>query len=307
MPAIKLDLRLDSPAFLAGADKSKPEFRAASVRGQLRYWARALAGAQVPGDLKRLWQAESAAFGSTGQGAPVMVRIAPLFPVRTEKAPMLPHRSDEGRQTLTDAIADEQKFRIVCQTRPAVALPPLFEQALMAWLLFGGFGRRSRRMFGSPGVNEATGFSEGLQAFAGPWQTIDDYRSAAKALLQSAIAGPPASPPAPRFPTLHPKYSHVLVGANAFDDAAEANGELFGLLRGNKYREHGEKCFGRAMGGRRASPLIAQVRKIGGSHRVVLTYLLTEDLVRHKEIVNAFMKDSAVAFKAETVWGGEFQ
>jgi CRISPR-associated protein Cmr1 len=40
-------LTVVSPMFLNGSDTRQPELRAASVRGQLRYWLRAYLGAQT--------------------------------------------------------------------------------------------------------------------------------------------------------------------------------------------------------------------------------------------------------------------
>ena len=74
MAVHEFTLKVVSPMFLNGAYTQQPELRAASVRGQLRYWLRAYLGAQTS-DLKAIWEKESAVFGSTGQGSAVNVGV----------------------------------------------------------------------------------------------------------------------------------------------------------------------------------------------------------------------------------------
>ena len=311
MAEIHLKLRFDSPAFLNGSDpRGSPEFRVASIRGQLRYWARAIIGARTTA-LKDVWEQESAAFGSTGQGAPVMVRLGRVYPADKYKksVAMLPHRQySGGNVSKMTAIVEETPFVMACLTRPAVMMPNLFEQALAVWLLLGGVGKRSRRMFGSPGIREVAGFSDATLAQAlQSWQSVEELRSAIKTVLHATIGAGSTMPRSPAFPTLHPTYSRIVVGNRGFDDAEEANKALFGLLRDNKkpYRDVSERYFGNARNGRRASPLIAQVRRIGDKCYPVLTYLVSDDL-RDLGIVNQFMTEAEKSFGGQTVWGGPF-
>ncbi|HYX26112.1 MAG TPA: type III-B CRISPR module RAMP protein Cmr1, partial [Thermoanaerobaculia bacterium] len=57
-------LEFVTPCFLAGAEGST-EWRAASIRGQLRWWFRAVAGGCWGGDLDRVRREEARLFGST--------------------------------------------------------------------------------------------------------------------------------------------------------------------------------------------------------------------------------------------------
>lgn len=72
-----LQLELTTPGFLGGA---RPErdcgWRAASVRGQLRWWLRAVAGGRFRGDLEKVRQTEEAVFGSTGRSSVLTVSIS---------------------------------------------------------------------------------------------------------------------------------------------------------------------------------------------------------------------------------------
>jgi len=69
-----------TPLFLGGADprnpRTQPELRAASVRGAMRYWYRALVGGSNlvnPNDMASLRGAEAQVFGTTEIGSPVSV------------------------------------------------------------------------------------------------------------------------------------------------------------------------------------------------------------------------------------------
>ena len=74
MRRITLEIELVTPTFLGGSDSGKScEWRASSVRGQLRWWFRAVAGGMYQGDLDRVRQAEEEIFGSTKQASSLRV------------------------------------------------------------------------------------------------------------------------------------------------------------------------------------------------------------------------------------------
>lgn len=67
-----------TPCFCAGADQNKPEIRAASIRGQLRWWFRVLGGTKIQ---------EANVFGGTGhagseaKSSSVVVRVSDVKPI----------------------------------------------------------------------------------------------------------------------------------------------------------------------------------------------------------------------------------
>jgi hypothetical protein len=64
-----------TPCFLGGADNaSSAEWRAASIRGQLRWWFRALAGGELGGGPGKVKAAETEVFGSTSRRSPLRIR-----------------------------------------------------------------------------------------------------------------------------------------------------------------------------------------------------------------------------------------
>ena len=77
MKPLRLHVELTTPGFLGGADPSQDcEWRAASVRGQLRWWFRAVAGGRFQGDLEEVRNAGIEVFGSTDRGSALRVRLA---------------------------------------------------------------------------------------------------------------------------------------------------------------------------------------------------------------------------------------
>ncbi|MFY9825292.1 MAG: type III-B CRISPR module RAMP protein Cmr1 [Thermoanaerobaculia bacterium] len=77
-------VELVTPCFLAGAEGST-EWRAASIRGQLRWWFRAVAGGCWKGDLGRVRREEARIFGSTERKS--LIQVQALGDLETSKAP----------------------------------------------------------------------------------------------------------------------------------------------------------------------------------------------------------------------------
>jgi len=65
MDYIDFDLKILTPAFIAGADQKKVEIRTASIRGLVRWWWRALVGHEYGGDFAKLLNQEQRIFGGT--------------------------------------------------------------------------------------------------------------------------------------------------------------------------------------------------------------------------------------------------
>lgn len=297
MPVLSIKLNTVSPLFLNGADKSHPELRAASVRGQLRYWFRAIMGTRMV-ELSKIWEREQRIFGSTEKSSVVSVRVYGQIPEPVDRY-LLPHRSE--KRSPQKAILENSPFKLHLCTSPGIEIPREFLVSLEIWLLLGGLGKRSRRMMGAlsaldfwdPNMNEVQTFIAQCK------NTIGKFAPDPEKL--STLYGREL----PSFPTLHPKHSRIVVGTKDFPSAQEANITLFnGVLRTNEFRQH-ERVFGHAMQGRRASPLIAQVRKIGGAYYPVLTVMRSSDIKdREWDILNEFMNRCQQEFDGETIWGG---
>ncbi|MGH9362618.1 MAG: type III-B CRISPR module RAMP protein Cmr1 [Thermoanaerobaculia bacterium] len=86
MERVQLEIEFVTPCFLGGVHQ-QAEWRAASVRGQLRWWFRAVAGGACRGDLERVKRLETEVFGSTDASSPLQVRAlgAPaLLPIQSQ-------------------------------------------------------------------------------------------------------------------------------------------------------------------------------------------------------------------------------
>jgi CRISPR-associated protein Cmr1 len=135
------------------------EVRATEVRGQLRFWWRALRGWQSKGSLEELRNLESALFGSAGEGgaSPVVVEVEVLK--EREKADHQnargvqrdlgsPPRGKGGWAPVEEGVAFRLRLRFPERVK-SLNLAEELEAALWAWETFGGIGARTRRGFGA--------------------------------------------------------------------------------------------------------------------------------------------------------------
>jgi CRISPR-associated protein Cmr1 len=150
--------------FLGGADQ-RPELRAPSFKGVLRFWYRA-----VDPDFA---MSEERFFGGVSDNAaqiPFLLRVVPTKLTEVNWSELRPRRFDQGRGSSStrsgliyrgfpfgmrgeerSAIAPAQEFEL-CGAIIREENNPAFRQALLPtwWLLghLGGVGSRSRRGFG---------------------------------------------------------------------------------------------------------------------------------------------------------------
>lgn len=150
MNEIVLDLELITPMFLKADNPSQggqPVLRAAPIRGELRYWLRALTDA---GDITSLKQSENNVFGSTQAGSVMSVWVKPKHNLQTKKRPMLPHRIPDIRGSLeSQCFLEEQNILLGFRGRPGLVISENAILSLLLWLNLGGVGKRARRGFGS--------------------------------------------------------------------------------------------------------------------------------------------------------------
>ena len=152
---------LITPLFGGGVEPREADsvsvVRATEVRGQLRFWWRALRGWQAKGSLEELRNLDSALFGSAGEGgaSPVVVEVEVL----KEKADHQnargvqrdlgsPPRGKGGRAPVEEGVAFRLRLRFPERVKN-LNLAEELEAALWAWETFGGIGARTRRGFGA--------------------------------------------------------------------------------------------------------------------------------------------------------------
>lgn len=317
MASITVRLQTTGPMFLKGADpRGDPEFRAASIRGQLRFWLRAILGAETQ-NLTAIWEQESAIFGSTGAGSKVMVRLRPNE-IEVVQAHIVPHH--EAKSSRESAIAPDKPMELTLSTKPGVSMPTHAMDALEAWALLGGMGKRSRRVFG--GIQFRVYDKKRVSQVAVPdWfdtppATVKDWIPTYESALARLTSRWDQSLGEPNWATLHPMHSAVVVGKETFGSAIDINKKLFSVLRGQEFRQH-EKVFGFIDGQkprqRRASPVIAQARfdREHNQYFPVVTVMvspiehpqLTSD---YRPILSDFVKRIEREFDGVIVHGGPF-
>src|SRR3989338_1745793 len=143
MKKIIFEIETITPMFLAGANQGTAELRAASIKGLLRFWWRAL---QAEPDLQRLCERESEIFGCSNEkigGAKFSLRVIANHP-KNDKFSPVPHSTT--KKFKFTGIVPKQKFEIILNSRNEI---DKFANILEIALLLGGLGRRSRRGFGS--------------------------------------------------------------------------------------------------------------------------------------------------------------
>ncbi len=280
---VEVEIETLTPLFLAGADpRGTPELRAASVRGALRYWLRALLGGVLGDrDLDALKGREAEVFGSTSCASSVVVRLEAKGELPTGSFQPLLHNPRKRFPLL--GIKPGATLSLSLEARPpAVQVPDPAFAALLVFLLLGGLGKRSRRGFGSLALRSA---EEGFPWHPNCYKTAGDFKLALSSALEwgqakvqswlqakgVAITSPSNSP---NFAILHPSHAKVLFCQQGFSRWEEAMKAFWGILRSNSYRD--QRVFGFAgKPGRQSSPLHLRIVRIGQGYHLLLTAFRT--------------------------------
>jgi len=275
---MKVTLETVTPLFLGGADpRGEPELRAASIRGALRFWLRALLGGVIGDrDLDALRKAESAVFGSTDTGAsPVVVWVAG----NVKHASYRPLLHNPQKTFTFSGIKPGETFSLeVVPRRPYESVSPIVISTTALWLLLGGVGKRSRRGFGTLRLqNEVASFPFTPKVYkdASELETtlrrVIEQAEAEARNLTSALkvaSGTFGTPPA--FPILRPDHTKILLCKQQFASWEDAMRDFWGLLRSNRYRD--DAVFGFAGSGRRqASPLHLRIVRTDKGYHLLMT------------------------------------
>lgn len=331
MSYLRLELEVISPLFLNGASPGdRPELRAASVRGQLRYWMRAIIGAQSGGNLEKVREEEANLFGSTECGSMVTIRLqrsrvddGQLQEKDIHKnIKVVPH----SKTFTAPAILDRVPCILEILTRPGIPISRELEQTLSTWFLLGGLGKRSRRLFGafdllSAKPNDVNWWSksEPINWWGQQFDETDDFASTIRKHMDWIFPQPISPMNIPDFPTLHKDHSWIVVGKKQYAEADlqyRIHKDLFDILRSTPYRDNDVFGYARKQGNtniRLASPVIAQVRLFEDGFHLVMTAmrsnssLISNNVPLDWRVLNSFMNDAITQFNGVTVWGGHFK
>jgi len=300
---LTLTIKCVTPLFLGGAQAGKlaETIRPASIRGQVRYWLRAILGARIDPTasdaIDRLRAFEGRLMGDTEAGSPVRFRIrtAPTFAYVEKNDPgrrMLPHRAvgNHANPLLSDAFLEGQQFDLILSPRPGLrALPDEVVAATLLWLYLGGLGKRARRGFGSlqlvkwaaddgvicPTAREC--LPDGQPADAAALRT---YVGALLNWVGGVTRQPPGTWSAPSdYPILHPdvagvRVSEAVKGYNLTDYHQAMVPFWIESLRSVDKGLKDNDAYGYAHGQkRRASPFHLHIAHSGqGYHQVFTTF-----------------------------------
>lgn len=286
MPKLTLTLEAVTPLFLAGADGGTPELRPASFRGALRFWLRALLGAHLGGNIKRLHEEESKIFGSTHGTSPVIVRTAAWDgSLKRERRRALPH--SEWKQFAPLSFVEGSQFTLTLAARPAQQLPNEALAALLLMLNLGGVGKRSRRGFGSLQVVKAEPEKE-----EGLWEEqpangealvkhLRNVLKKAQSLVNISGVSPYTANALPDYPVFSEEHTLVLACEHAFTHSEHPYGQAMvdfwiKALRSSGLRD--DLAYGHVIRGRRASPLILHLWRTKAGYHLVLTAFRSDPL-----------------------------
>jgi len=147
MSSLEYQFSLLSDTFAHGAYQTqnfnRPELRAPSVKGMIRWWFKALGHSEADADIL---------FGSIKPVAAsrIVIRVHPIEPAETASADFMPHKGQRGGSKT--AIQPGSLFHLSITQRREPLPEPLWlklQQAVEAWLLLGAIGQRSNRAAGS--------------------------------------------------------------------------------------------------------------------------------------------------------------
>lgn len=332
-----------TPMFLGGAQARElaDTIRPASIRGQVRYWLRAMLGAGIDpaqsSPLGRLKTVEGHMMGDTEAGSPVRIRVRAAgfqyVEAQTQsRGPatggrhMLPHRAvrNQANPLATDAYIEEQKFDIILSPRPGRShIPDEVVAATLLWLYLGGLGKRARRGFGSLQPVKFMA-SEGVISDLAR-KHLPEGRPADAVALRKQIEvllnwlgkfGPQPSgawgaPGVSDYSVLHPDVAGVRVsdavkGYNLPESYHEAMVAFWvESLRSDAL--HDNLAYGYAKpNDRRASPFHLHVARTGaGYHQVITTFWAdpSPDGTAGWTRVAALLADVETKFGAANLWG----
>jgi len=149
MHSAEFKLKIITPMFMAGEDGRTSELRPSEFKGMMRFWWRAI---RADNNIDNLRKNEAEIFGGSGEGegkSKIKIKIIPKNIFKTQYRP-LPH-SDKKKFTLP-CIKENSTFNIILLGEENFV--NIFKNIFTISTILGGFGKRSRRGFGSIEITE---------------------------------------------------------------------------------------------------------------------------------------------------------
>lgn len=281
MYSVSFDLETITPLFMAGADGKTPELRPSSFKGMMRFWWRAM---RAENDIGKLAKDEAKIFGGTGEGkgkSKISIRIEHNKP-STESYSPVPHKSVKFS---LPAIDTGGKFRCYLNCEASYEKDAI--SAFKLALLLGGFGKRSRRGFGSisyksfNNLEELIDEIEETNIITNNLMSIDKNKSNDSRIVLSRNINLKE----PQYPRIHEIY----LGHNSSSSAHSVLKKI-----GQASHDHNDNALGTIKPQRVASPIIATVVKINQTYHPIITKLTSHfpaSLSYHITKQDDFIKD----------------
>lgn len=138
-----------TPMFMAGGDGSSIELRPSEFKGMMRFWWRAI---KAESDLNRLRKEEAEIFGSSDEKIGKSKFSLRITNIKLNNYSFPQHLLHSDNKTSKfQGIKPESSFKMILECRKDV---DKFGNILEIAFLLGGFGKRSRRGFGSIHINK---------------------------------------------------------------------------------------------------------------------------------------------------------
>lgn len=151
-----LKCRVITPMFMAGADGRTPELRPSEFKGMMRWWWRAIRAEE---DIKKLREKECEIFGGTGEGmgkSKMKIKINTKLDENLDiinYQPLPHHKSNNcpvDNQSRCRKVFTLKAIKPGKEIEIEYSIPSLeIQNLIFLTFMLGGFGKRSRRGFGS--------------------------------------------------------------------------------------------------------------------------------------------------------------
>ena len=283
MRTLSLTIETVTPLFLAGAEPCSGELRTASFRGLMRYWLRAMLGANYSINELRAKEADIFGKADTKVGASKVTLITKghkNFEPVEKKGIGYNYLYWSIQRTNRECLSPGQTFELILKTRPGVPDDgnefTYASHALWLLLILGGVGSRSRRTAGSLSVIKSDGVGEPpdfiLDSQNGE-ELCEEIRSGLIQIFNLCGKSQSISIPSD-FDILHPSSCRIWIfsedeqGWNSWKNAANYIGKQLSQSR-RKLEPKQRMVFGIPLTSvskkRRASPLHLKIFKLSNN------------------------------------------
>ncbi len=288
----RFKLKVLTPMFMGGANpKDQPELRAASIRGAMRFWFRAIAGA-VTSNPHEVYELESEVFGNTEKKSKVVVRVkTKLSENDFQKLKLLPHKTFRAW-----AILPDKEFDIELEVKESHRSGEYLNLAFYSFWLstaLGGWGKRSRRGAGTVIIDkERSDIPEEFKKFLS--KELKEQLDIIKSVFDKNL-----KPQSEKKKVDWPYLVEVREWKKKFPDVWEGDSPIVDMFRNySRFIRNNGDCLGQIKPKRYASPIVIRVIPKGNEYSLRFT-LLRPDKEGCDEIIRYFLSRLG---ETEEVW-----